>query len=239
MNIGANSIQEQNGYFKLVVDRGLSDIAGNQYGESIFNLDTVARERQETHMFSSNYIGKCLSGWILYEVQSKGIWDAWLGKTYETDDILAASTDDIVDYGYIKMCSKGIFEDVFSCSFEMEQDRATELESEVAKKFKDVPEVEAIYVDLYLDSRRFQILTSNSRYDDELMDKLLTIEYDMKIAYRDITTSFEYIPRIYENTNEIVSSRSKLIYRRGYNVVFVGTSMAGEAEREVSEAIAR
>jgi len=161
-----------------------------------------------------------------------------LEGTQQSSITVSTSTDDIVDYGYTKMCSKDIFEDVFSCSFEVEKDRETELESEVAKKFKDVPEVEAIYVDLYLDSRRFQILTSNSKYDDELMEKLLTIEYEMKIAYRDITTSFEYIPRIYENTNEIVSSRSKLIYRRGYNVVFVGTSMAGETEREVSEAIA-
>lgn len=239
MNIGANSIQEQNGYFKLVIDRGQSDIAGHQYMESIFNVDAVARERQETYMFPSNYISKCLSGWTLYEIQSKWLWDAWLSKTYETDAIVTASTDDIVDYGYIKICSKGVFEDVFSCSFEVEQDRATGLESEVAKKFKDVPEVEAIYIDLYLDSRRFQILTSNRKYDDQLMDKLLTIEYEMKIAYRDITTSFEYIPRIYENTNEIVSSKSKLIYKRGYNVVFVGTYMAGETEREVSEAIAR
>ena len=238
MNTRTNSAQEQNEYFKLVIDQGMSDIAGHQYMTSIFNVDAVERERQKTHSFSSNYMSNCLSGWIIYEVQSKRIWDAWLGKTYVTNDILTASTDDIVDYGYIKMSSKSIFEDVFSCYFEEGQDRETELESEVAKKFKGVLEVEAIYVDLYLDSRRFQILTSNSKYDDELMEQLLAIEYEMKIAYRDITTSFEYIPRIYENTNEIVSSRSKLIYRRGYNVVFVGTSMAGETEREVSEAIA-
>lgn len=238
MKIGANLIQEQNGYFKLVIDGGPSDIAGHKYITSIFNVDAVARERHEADRFSSNYICKCLSGWTLYELQGKQLWEAWLSKAYQTHDILTASTDDIVDYGYIKMCSKGIFEDVFSCSFEVEHDRATELESKVAKNFKGVPEVEAIYVDLYLDSRRFQILTSNSKYDDELMEKLLAIEYELKIAYRDITTSFEYIPRIYENINEIVSSRSKLIYRRGYNVVFVGTSMASETEREVSEAIA-
>ena len=136
------------------------------------------------------------------------------------------------------MFSKEVFESVFSCSFGAERDRGTELESRVAKKFKDVPEVEAIYVDLYLDSKRFQILTSNSRYDDELMEKLLAIEFELKIEYRDITTSFDYIPRIYKSISEIVSGRSKLIYRRGYNVVFVGSFVAGATEREVSEAIA-
>ena len=237
MRIGANLIREQNECFKPVFDQGLSDITGYQYQTNIFNVAAVGREWQETHRFSSNYISKCLSGWILYKDQNKRLWDAWLSNIYIAHDILIASTDDIVDYLDIKMYSKGIFEDVFSCSFEAEQDRATELESEVAKKFKGAPEVEAIYVDLYLDSRRFQILTSNSKYDDELMDKLLTIEFELKTVYKDITTSFEYIPRVYEHTNEIIGSRSKVIYRRDYNVDFLWTYMAGETEREVSEAI--
>jgi len=230
--------EEQNKNFKMLIDLDPSDITEFQYKVSPSNRDLFEKEGQETNWISNNYINRCLSGWRLYDVQSRQLWNTWLTKAYETPDVLMASADDIVDYGYITKYSKIIFEKAFSCLFKVGYDRETDFETEVAKKFKDVPEVEAIYVDSYLETKRFQILTSNRKYDDQLMEKLISIEYELKVAYRDMIASFEYIPKVYEQTNEIIRSESKLIYKRGYNVFFVGTSVASEAEREVSEALA-
>jgi len=154
------------------------------------------------------------------------------------DALTATTTDDIVDFGYVKISSKSIYESAFFCLFEAGYDRQTEFELEVVKKFKDVPEVEAIYLDLYLERKGFQILTSNDKYDDDLMDKLLAVECDIKFLHRDTLASFEYIPHIYEQTNEVIRSGSKLIYKRGYDVVLVSALMASGAEREISEAVA-
>ena len=97
----------------------------------------------------------------------------------------------------------------------------TTLELDVAKLFKEMPDVQSIYTDKNLNRKRFLIMTPNGKYDDALMDKLLSIEHELRLSHTEIAASFVYIPKLLESADEIVSRDSKLLYERGYDVIFV------------------
>lgn len=185
--------------------------------------------------FPEAYLSNCLYGWQIYERQKQELWNYVMKEKY---GLVVVATDDIIDAEYAKLSSRNYMERSLYCFLEPVAEKDEELELEVAKKFKELDEVELIYVDTYMESKRFKIFTSNTRYDDQLMDKLLEIECEFKSIYRDLFPMFEYIPRIYNSVDEIVRKGSKLIYRRDYYVVFSGSSLASRKEREISAVVA-
>jgi hypothetical protein len=89
-----------------------------------------------------------------------------------------------------------------------------ELKSNIINAFKQIDEVESIYVQRYTYEWKIIILLNNKRYDDELMDRLLDIEYDLQNRDEDPLLDFSYIPKIYNNKWDILHPSSLLIYER-------------------------
>jgi hypothetical protein len=121
----------------------------------------------------------------------------------------------------------------------LHRDTEEELELDVIRKYMLIPQVMLIYTDEYQERKRFLIFTSNNKYDDSLMEILLSNEYEIRLAFASIPASFEYIPRLADVTNEIVPQDAKLIYKRGYDVFLTSSYMAGWSQREVSKASIR
>jgi len=81
-------------------------------------------------------------------------------------------------------------------------------EEKIVEVFKVIPEVDSIY---YLPaSKKIIILTNNKTYDDELMDRLLNIEYELHNDFELI--EFRYIPTILSNGT--ISAYVKLLYKK-------------------------
>jgi hypothetical protein len=185
--------------------------------------------------FSEAYLGNCAAGWYSYDVQSQELWHTLLGRQYAFQ---VATADEIIDLGYVNRLSRSAIEQALVCWHLAGFEPELELELEVVKHFKDVPEVQSVYTDIYLNRKRFLILTSNEKYDDALMDQLLSIEQDLRLSRAETAASFVYIPNRLESVDEIVSRDSKLVYERGHDVIFVGSLMASGTEREASQATA-
>ena len=185
--------------------------------------------------FSGTHFAKCLAGWYSYDVQSQQLWGTLLDKR-QTMQVTTA--DEIIDLGYANRLSSSAIERVFVCwrgaAFEPE----IALELDVAKFFKEIPDVQSIYTDEYLNRKRFLILTSNEKYDDTLMDQLLSVERELRLSHAETATSFVYIPKLVESADEIVPGDSKLIYERGYDVKSVGPFVASGTKQETSQATA-
>lgn len=65
---------------------------------------------------------------------------------------------------------------------------------EVCARFASVPEVRSIYFQRYRDEIQFFVLLSVERYDGELMDRLIDIEYNLRIRYSSVVCEFFYPP---------------------------------------------
>ena len=63
-------------------------------------------------------------------------------------------------------------------------------------------------------------MTPNEKYDDALMDKLLSIKHELRLSHTEIAAGFVYIPKPLESAGEIVSRDSKLLCERVYGVIF-------------------
>lgn len=91
------------------------------------------------------------------------------------------------------------------------------LEENVLELFAQITAVEAIYKEISERAIIFFVFTSNEKYDDQLMDDLLSIEGSLLDQYHypgwDII--FRYIPAILcDNMNEITSKNATLIFER-------------------------
>jgi hypothetical protein len=189
-------------------------------------------------LFSEEYkrnLSNCWYDWKIHERQTHECCDYVMKEKH---DLVVVEVDDIIDAEYANLSSRNCMEQVLYYFLGPVKEKEEELELEVVKRFKGLDEVKLIYVDTYMESKIFKIFTSNTRYDDELMDKLLEIEFELRSIYRDSFPRFEYIPRIYNSIDEIVRKGSKLMYKRGYYVILGGSSLAGRKERETSEAVA-
>lgn len=183
--------------------------------------------------FSGTYFAKCLAGWYSYDAQSQQLWGTLLDKR---QTMQVATADEIIDLGYANRLASSAIEQVFVGWRGAECEIETALELDVAKLLKEITDVQSIYTDEYLSRKRFLILTSNEKYDDTLMDQLLSVERELRISHAETATSFVYIPKLLESPDEIVPRDSKLIYERGYDVKSVGTFVASGTERETSQA---
>jgi len=92
--------------------------------------------------------------------------------------------------------------------------KISETELIIANAFKDIDEVTAIYTQRYRQELQVIVLLSIERYDDDLMYKLLNIEYDLQKENRDPLLAFSYIPRVYIDKRDILHPNALLIFER-------------------------
>jgi hypothetical protein len=198
---------------------------------------------QYTSRFNIEYIKNCLIGWntVANQINNLQFFSFQRSKRWaqtSTSDI-KTSIDEIIGLSYANSIAKKYIWEVFNCEPELRRDTEEELELDVIRKYMLIPQVMLIYTDEYQERKRFLIFTSNNKYDDSLMEILLSNEYEIRVAFASIPASFEYIPRLADVTNEIVPQDAKLIYKRGYDVFLTSSYMAGWSQREVSKASIR
>lgn len=92
--------------------------------------------------------------------------------------------------------------------------RREEIELIIAGKLKDVSEITAIYTQRYRAELQIIVFLNSETYNNELMYRLLDIEYDLQQQIRDPLLAFSYIPKIYQNRREIVHPNANLIFER-------------------------
>ena len=92
--------------------------------------------------------------------------------------------------------------------------KVSETELTIANAYKDVEEVLAIYTQKYRQELQVIVLLSIERYDDDLMYKLLNIEYDLQKENREPLLAFSYIPKVYINKRDIVHPNALLIFEK-------------------------
>jgi len=90
----------------------------------------------------------------------------------------------------------------------------SKIELIIANAFKDIDELTAIYTQRYRQELQVIVLLSIERYDDNLMYKLLNIEYDLQKENRDPLLAFSYIPKVYINKRDILHPNALLIFER-------------------------
>lgn len=93
------------------------------------------------------------------------------------------------------------------------------IERKVIGIFEGIEQVFSIYTDEYLQRKRFLILTVNEKYDDQLMNRLLIAERDIRLQFKHVPLSFEYIPRLIESLAQVFNPDVKLIWSRSLDGV--------------------
>jgi len=88
------------------------------------------------------------------------------------------------------------------------------IERKVIGTFEGIGQVFSIYTDEYLQRKRFLILTTNENYDDELMDRLLISERDIRLQFKNTPLSFEYIPKLLDALGQVLNPNVRLIWSR-------------------------
>jgi len=93
-----------------------------------------------------------------------------------------------------------------------------ELEQEaflaIAREFSQIEKVQSIYVQKYREEVQIQILLSVTQYDNELMDTLLDIEYDIRKRYTEIVFEFFYPPAGISEKRDFIHPQAYCIYSR-------------------------
>lgn len=87
-------------------------------------------------------------------------------------------------------------------------------ELSIAIMLKNIKEVTAIYTQRYRSELQIIVFLNTEKYDNELMYKLLDIEYMLHNQFRDPLLAFSYIPKVQTNIREIIHPSAKLIYER-------------------------
>jgi hypothetical protein len=95
-----------------------------------------------------------------------------------------------------------------------EEDREFPIERRVIGVFEGIEQVFSIYTDEYLGRKRFLVLTTNEKYDDELMNRLLVAERDIRLQFKDAPLSFEYIPKLLDALGQVLNPNVRLIWSR-------------------------
>jgi len=178
-------------------------------------------------------ISKCLAVWRSHEHTSTSIWNALSIKRLSE----FTTVDEVIDFIYADYVSRFKVCQTTACEWIRKPDPEAIIELEVVQQFKKVAQVQSIYTNTYMRRKQFLILTSNQKYDDQLMDQLLSIEYEFHLAQ--IQARFVYIPRLFESPSEVVPRESKLIYERDLDVIIHSPLASGQTQRELGYPVAR
>jgi hypothetical protein len=85
---------------------------------------------------------------------------------------------------------------------------------EIAKKFRRVKEVKSIYVQRYGEELQIFILVSVEKYNDDLMDKLLDMEYDIRKMFPELVFEFFYPPARVSEKKDFNHPQAECIFSR-------------------------
>jgi hypothetical protein len=85
---------------------------------------------------------------------------------------------------------------------------------EIAKKFRRVKEVKSIYVQKYGEELQIFVLVSVEKYDDDLMDKLLDMEYDIRKRFPELVFEFFYPPANVSEKKDFIHPQAECIFSR-------------------------
>lgn len=89
-----------------------------------------------------------------------------------------------------------------------------EIELVIANRLKNINQVVAIYTQHYRAELQVVVFLNTEMYDNDLMYKMLDIEYELQKRFGEQLLAFSYIPRVSENRREVVSKSAKLIYEK-------------------------
>lgn len=90
-----------------------------------------------------------------------------------------------------------------------------DIKNDIAKAFRLIDEVEEIYLEIFHYELRVSVLLSTKTYDDELMDRLLDIEYEfIDKDYGDFLFDFHYIPNLTNIKGTILHPGAALVFKR-------------------------
>jgi len=64
----------------------------------------------------------------------------------------------------------------------------------IVQKFRKIEKVKSIYVQRYREELRIFVFLSGDKYDANLLDELLDIEYEIRKMFPDIVFQFFYLP---------------------------------------------
>ncbi len=84
----------------------------------------------------------------------------------------------------------------------------------IATEFSQIEKVQSIYVQKYREELQIQTLLSITQYDDDLMDALLDIEYDIRKGYPEIVFEFFYPPVGISEKKDIIHPEAMCVYSR-------------------------
>jgi len=101
----------------------------------------------------------------------------------------------------------------------VEQEKSfQELEQEafflISRKFSKIKKVKSIYVQRYREEIQILVLLSTNQYDDDLMDTLLDIEYDIRKMFPEIVFEFFYPPAGISEKKDFIHPQAECIYMR-------------------------
>lgn len=82
----------------------------------------------------------------------------------------------------------------------------------IRDNFSNIKEVESIYIQEYREELQIRVYLNVVEYNDELMDTLLNIEYDIINIYDNIIMDFLYIPKIVKKKN-LIHPQARCIYK--------------------------
>jgi hypothetical protein len=108
-------------------------------------------------------------------------------------------------------------------STKAEESSEFRIERRVIGVFEGIEQVFSIYTDEYLGRKRFLVLTTNEKYDDELMNRLLVAERDIRLQFKDAPLSFEYIPKLLDALGQVLNPNVRLIWSRSLDGISTGS----------------
>ncbi len=89
-----------------------------------------------------------------------------------------------------------------------------EIELTIANRLKNEEKVLAIYTQRYRSEMQVIVFLDTDKYDNELIHKMLDLEYELQKQFTEPLLAFSYIPNVYENRREVVSKVANLIYEK-------------------------
>lgn len=86
--------------------------------------------------------------------------------------------------------------------------------STISTKFSKIEKVKSIYVQRYREEFQIHVLLSINQYDDDLMDTLLDIEYDIRKMFPEMVFEFFYPPAGISEKKDFIHPQAECIYMR-------------------------
>lgn len=84
----------------------------------------------------------------------------------------------------------------------------------IAANFAKIKQVKAIYVQKFREEIQIYILITSDRYDGNLMDELLDIEYEIRKKYSSLIFEFFYPPVFISDKTDFIHPQAQCIYAR-------------------------